>query len=90
VGRFYGEVLGLPLVAAWHTGVAFRIGAGTLLLTPKHRGIRRGNDVACAATAAAGAQCAAGTRKQKCCGRETRTSSREPLGLLLPSLRHGE
>ncbi len=32
VERFYGEVLGLEAVARWPDGVAFRVGAGVLLL----------------------------------------------------------
>ncbi len=32
VERFYGEVLGLPLVARWPDGMAFRVGGGVLLL----------------------------------------------------------
>jgi catechol 2,3-dioxygenase-like lactoylglutathione lyase family enzyme len=32
VQRFYGEVLGLPLVARWDDGLAFRVGAGVVLL----------------------------------------------------------
>ena len=32
VERFYGDVLGLPLVASWEDGRAFRVGGGVLLL----------------------------------------------------------
>ena len=32
VERFYGELLGLPLVASWPDGKAFRVGPGVLLL----------------------------------------------------------
>jgi catechol 2,3-dioxygenase-like lactoylglutathione lyase family enzyme len=32
IERFYGDVLGLPAVAAWPDGVAYRVGAGVLLL----------------------------------------------------------
>ncbi|MFL5871621.1 MAG: VOC family protein [Solirubrobacterales bacterium] len=32
VERFYGELLGLPLVARWPDGLAFRVGPGVMLL----------------------------------------------------------
>jgi catechol 2,3-dioxygenase-like lactoylglutathione lyase family enzyme len=32
IERFYGESLGLPLVARWPDGLAFRLGPGVLLL----------------------------------------------------------
>ena len=32
IERFYGDVLGLPAVAGWEDGIAFRVGAGVLLL----------------------------------------------------------
>ncbi|MGH2950547.1 MAG: VOC family protein [Solirubrobacterales bacterium] len=32
IERFYGELLALPLVARWDDGLAFRVGAGVLLL----------------------------------------------------------
>ena len=37
VERFYGGVLGLPAVAGWGDGVAFRVGAGVLLLFDRDR-----------------------------------------------------
>lgn len=37
VEDFYGEVLGLTRVAAWDTGIAFRVGAGVLLLFDRDR-----------------------------------------------------
>ena len=43
VMRFYGELLGLPAVARWEDGVAFRVGGGVLLLFDRDRlGERRG------------------------------------------------
>jgi catechol 2,3-dioxygenase-like lactoylglutathione lyase family enzyme len=32
IERFYGEVLGLALIAGWEDGVVFRVGGGVLLL----------------------------------------------------------
>jgi catechol 2,3-dioxygenase-like lactoylglutathione lyase family enzyme len=32
IERFYGEALGLPVVARWPDGLAFRVGPGVLLL----------------------------------------------------------
>ena len=37
VEHFYGEVLGLQKVAAWDTGIAFRVGTNVLLLFDRHR-----------------------------------------------------
>jgi catechol 2,3-dioxygenase-like lactoylglutathione lyase family enzyme len=34
---FYSEVLGLPVVAGWDDGFAFRVGAGVLLLFDRQR-----------------------------------------------------
>ena len=39
--RFYGEVLGLPVVAAWEDGAAFRVGTGVLLLFDRQRLVQR-------------------------------------------------
>jgi catechol 2,3-dioxygenase-like lactoylglutathione lyase family enzyme len=37
IEHFYGDVLGLPAVARWPDGVAFRVGAGVLLLFDRER-----------------------------------------------------
>ena len=46
VTRFYGEVLGLPLVAGWDDGLAFRVGAGVLLLFDRQRLAERSGPIA--------------------------------------------
>jgi catechol 2,3-dioxygenase-like lactoylglutathione lyase family enzyme len=46
IERFYGEVLGLPAVAAWPDGVAFRVGAGVLLLFDRERLAERDGPIA--------------------------------------------
>ena len=46
VRRFYGEVLGLPLVAGWDDGLAFRVGAGVLLLFDRQRLAERSGPIA--------------------------------------------
>ena len=42
VERFYGGVLGLPAVAGWPDGIAFRVGGGVLLLFDRERLAERG------------------------------------------------
>ena len=46
IERFYGEVLGLPAVAGWPDGVAFRAGAGVLLLFDRERLAERPGPIA--------------------------------------------
>ena len=46
VERFYGELLGLPAVAGWPDGVAFRVGGGVLLLFDRDRLAQRGGPIA--------------------------------------------
>ena len=46
IERFYGDVLGLPAVAAWPDGVAFRVGAGVLLLFDRDGLAERGGPIA--------------------------------------------
>jgi catechol 2,3-dioxygenase-like lactoylglutathione lyase family enzyme len=46
VRRFYGEVLGLPLVAGWDDGLAFRVGPGVLLLFDRQRLAERRGPIA--------------------------------------------
>jgi catechol 2,3-dioxygenase-like lactoylglutathione lyase family enzyme len=46
VERFYGELLGLPAVAGWEDGVAFRVGAGVLLVFDRRRLAERSGVIA--------------------------------------------
>lgn len=46
IERFYGDLLGLPAVAAWEDGVAFRLGAGVLLLFDRGRLAGRADPIA--------------------------------------------
>ena len=46
VERFYGDLLGLPAVAGWEDGVAFRVGAGVLLLFDRRRLAERPGPIA--------------------------------------------
>ena len=46
IERFYGEILGLPAVAGWPDGVAFRVGAGVLLLFDRGRLAERPGPIA--------------------------------------------
>ncbi len=46
IERFYGDLLGLPAVAGWEDGVAFRVGAGILLLFDRERLAQRGGPIA--------------------------------------------
>ena len=57
IKRFYGEVLGLPAVAGWEDGVAFRIGAGVLLLFDRDQLARRTGPIADHGTSGAGHAC---------------------------------
>lgn len=57
VEHFYGEVLGLPAVAAWEDGIAFRIGAGVLLLFDRERLAQRGGPIADHGTTGPGHAC---------------------------------
>ena len=44
--RFYRELLGLPAVARWDDGLAFRVGVGVLLIFDRERLARRGGPIA--------------------------------------------
>ena len=55
--RFYGDVLGLPAVAGWEDGVAFRIGAGVLLLFDRDQLALRAGPIADHGTSGAGHAC---------------------------------
>lgn len=55
--RFYGDVLGLPAVAGWEDGVAFRIGSGVLLLFDREHLARRGGPIADHGTIGPGHAC---------------------------------
>ncbi|HWC26240.1 MAG TPA: VOC family protein [Solirubrobacteraceae bacterium] len=46
IDRFYGDLLGLAAVARWEDGVAFRVGAGVLLLFDRARLSGRGGPIA--------------------------------------------
>ena len=57
VERFYGDLLGLPAVAGWEDGVAFRVGTGVLLLFDRGRLAERGGPVADHGTSGPGHVC---------------------------------
>ncbi len=57
VERFYRETIGLPAVAAWEDGVAFRVGGGVLLLFDRERVARRAGPIADHGTAGPGHAC---------------------------------
>ena len=57
VERFYGDLLGLPAVAGWEDGVAFRVGPGVLLLFDRRRLARRGGPIADHGTSGPGHVC---------------------------------
>ena len=46
IERFYGEVLGLPRVARWPDGLAYRVGGGVVLLFDRDGLARRGGPIA--------------------------------------------
>lgn len=46
IERFYGELLGLPAVAGWEDGVAFRAGEGVLLLFDRELLAQRSDPIA--------------------------------------------
>ena len=57
IERFYGEVLGLPAVAGWEDGIAFRIGAGVLLVFDRGRLAQRHGVIAEHGTSGPGHVC---------------------------------
>src|SRR4051812_37307798 len=57
IERFYREALGLPAVAGWPDGVAFRVGAGVLLLFDRDRLAERGGPIADHGTTGPGHVC---------------------------------
>ena len=57
VEAFYGGVLGLPRVAGWEDGVAFRVGAGVLLLFDRDKLAERGGPIADHGTSGPGHVC---------------------------------
>ena len=57
VERFYGDLLGLPVVAGWPDGLAFRVGAGVLLLFDRDRLAERDGPVADHGTTGPGHAC---------------------------------
>ncbi|MBW3608640.1 MAG: VOC family protein [Actinobacteria bacterium] len=57
IERFYGDLLGLPAVADWGDGIAFRIGPGVLLLFDRERLAERGGAIADHGTSGPGHAC---------------------------------
>jgi hypothetical protein len=57
VKRFYGELVGLPLVAGWDDGLAFRVGAGVLLLFDRQRLAMRSGPIAAHGASGPGHAC---------------------------------
>ncbi len=57
VERFYGDLLGLPAVAGWEDGVAFRVGTGVLLLFDRERLAGRPGPIADHGTSGPGHVC---------------------------------
>lgn len=57
VERFYGSVLGLPLVARWPDGMAFRVGAGVLLLFDRELIAERTGPISAHGTSGSGHAC---------------------------------
>jgi catechol 2,3-dioxygenase-like lactoylglutathione lyase family enzyme len=57
VERFYGDLLGLPAVAGWEDGIAFRVGTGVLLLFDRGRLAERPGPVADHGTSGPGHVC---------------------------------
>jgi catechol 2,3-dioxygenase-like lactoylglutathione lyase family enzyme len=57
VGRFYGELLGLHMVAGWDDGVAFRVGSGVLLLFDRQHLSERAGPIAEHGTSGPGHAC---------------------------------
>ena len=76
VERFYSEVLGLALVGRWADGMAFRVGAGVLLLFDRELLPGRGGPISDHGTTGPGHAClvAAGAGEYEawveCLGRE--------------------
>ncbi len=57
VERFYGELLGLPLVSRWPGGMGFRVGAGMLLLFDRDELAERDGPIASHGTTGPGHAC---------------------------------
>lgn len=57
VEHFYSDVLGLPAVAGWEDGVAFRVGGGVLLLFDRDRLAQRQGPISDHGTTGAGHAC---------------------------------
>jgi catechol 2,3-dioxygenase-like lactoylglutathione lyase family enzyme len=57
IERFYGELLGLALVSRWPGGMAFRAGAGVVLLFEREELARREGPIAAHGTAGPGHAC---------------------------------
>jgi catechol 2,3-dioxygenase-like lactoylglutathione lyase family enzyme len=57
IERFYGELLALPLVSRWPGGLAFRVGAGMVLLFERQELARRDGAISAHGTAGPGHVC---------------------------------
>jgi catechol 2,3-dioxygenase-like lactoylglutathione lyase family enzyme len=57
VERFYGDTLGLPAVSRWPGGIAYRVGAGVLLLFEREALARRDSPIAAHGTDGPGHAC---------------------------------
>ena len=57
IERFYGEVLGLPLVSRWPGGMAFRAGGGVLLLFDRAALAERDGPISAHGTSGPGHAC---------------------------------
>jgi catechol 2,3-dioxygenase-like lactoylglutathione lyase family enzyme len=57
VEHFYGSLLGLPLVARWPDGMAFRVGAGVLLLFDRELIAERAGPISAHGTRGSGHAC---------------------------------
>ena len=57
IERFYGEVLGLPMIAGWEDGVVFRVGGGVLLVFDRELLALRGGPIADHGTRGPGHAC---------------------------------
>jgi catechol 2,3-dioxygenase-like lactoylglutathione lyase family enzyme len=57
VRHFYGELLGLHMVAGWDDGVAFRVGSGVLLLFDRQQLVERSGPIAEHGTSGPGHAC---------------------------------
>ncbi len=57
IERFYGELLGLPLVSRWPGGMAFRAGGGVVLLFERAQLVERDGPISAHGTTGPGHAC---------------------------------